>query len=465
MNWKAPMELQERRNPMRHMIRRPHTVDFTDSWVINDDLAIGLFKGSYPGLKLASAMAYPIAFIPVAFMGLPIPICKQDDKTQELLDGILEEAAATFQKLFLMRRIVGTAWVWPNWNAKLGKITHELIPNSSVVDIIRDLDTGEIIQIITDEQITIQTGENQQAVIGRKRYFTAQTVTVQYTGDVPAKLASRTSRNPSGIMPIPFAKDVLDGSVRGESVYTRLLSDLKNYHDIDLKWSEDLVKFNVKMIQEVEDVDAWFTRNAQLGDPSELDVASTDFILNKHGEEDTKFESGSAANVAYMQKLQQIFYKLVQGSGLPEMVWGLISTGNHASAEEQMSVLVKSVEDDKSQCTEPAYQYFAACLRLKAGATMQNTVADFEVEWNHMDAVSEDVKSQIFQRFADGINKLTANASVPKETVQKLFLELYPEATESDFTKWNTGLQDAAKFKQFQAASYTDALAAEGQQQ
>ncbi len=465
MHWKIPFEVQERQNPLKNYNRRPNPIDLSEAWVINDALAIGLYQGSYPGLKLASALAYPIVFVPVSFMGLPVPT-SDDPKVQELLDEILESATTTLQKLFLLRRIVGTSWIWPNWDARLGRINHELIPNASVVDIIRDLDTGEVLQIITDEQITVKKSENQTGIVQRKRYFTRASVRVEYSGDAPANLVSRQSRNPSGIMPIPFANDVLDNSLRGQSVFGRILADLKNYHDTDLKWSETLVKFNVKMVQTITASPAqWFAQNPQFGDASDFDVSSADFLMNKFGEEDTKFVFPDAAVTdAFDKKLSQTFYKIVEGSGVPEMAFGLVSTGNHASAEEQMTVLANTVEDDRTQICDPVYAYFSACLRLMMGATMTQGDPEFDLTWNDLETVSQEVKSKIFQSFADGISKLQGVAAMPLETLHGLFKTTFPKATESDFAKWRTSLDAAAKYKQFQSASYIDALDARGAQ-
>jgi hypothetical protein len=468
MLWKIPFELQERQIPLKYFNRRPNPVDLSESWVINDDLAIGLYQGSYPGLKLASALTYPIVFVPVSFMGLPIPKAKsKDPKTQEMLDAIMASATTTLQRLFLLRRIVGTSWIWPNWDAKNGRIYHELIPNASVVDIIRSIDSGEVLQIITEEQITVKVAENQTSVITRKRYFTATSVRVEYTGDVPANLVNRQTRNPSGIMPIPFANDVLDNSIRGQSVFGRLLSDLKNYHDTDLKWTQTLVKFNVKMVQSITAKPAdWFEQNPQFGDADSFDIEKAELLMNKHGEEETEFVFPEAAMTeAFEKKLGQNFYKIVQGSGVPEMAFGLVTTGNHASAEEQMTTLANTVRDDQTQIDAPIHEYFAACLRLMAGATMTQIDPEFDHGWNDLEVVSQDTKAKIFQMFSDGVSKLAGAAAMPLETQHKLFLMTYPKATEADFEAWRTGLDKAAKYKQFQTATYIEALDAEGSEE
>lgn len=462
MNWKVPLELQQRQNPLNVWNARPNPIDTTENWKVDDALAIGIYDGTMTGMKLASALAFPVVSVPVSFMGLPTPVSTNDDNaTQEALTQILEEATTFFQKIFILRRVVGTAWAFPNWNAKKGEIYHELIPNSSVVDIIKDIDTGEVNMIITEEQLTVQSGENRQSIVTRKRYFTRASIKIQYTGDVPPQLQNKTIRNTSGVMPIAFANDVIDNSVRGKTVYNRLLSHLKNFHDVTLKWSETLATFNVKWVQFVENnLDDFLKNNPGLlqADGS-IDVNGIGFIIAKNGKEDTKFvfPDGSVTD-AYKAMTDLIRGLVIDGSGVPEMAFGRVATGNHASAEEQMTTLANTVMDDQTQIAGPLHEYFEACLRLMAGATMQNLDPEFTIPWNDIEVVSQEVRAKIILSQSEALNKLDVNASLPLETKHKLSMMFWPKATEPDFEKWKLALGSAAKYKQFQTASLTDAL-------
>ena len=462
MNWRLTKDFQERNSPNVRQVRRPNSVDLSESIIANEELFVGLYEGTYPGLKLASALAYPIVFVPVSFMGLPSPT-SEDEATQEMLNEITEEAAMILQRLFTLRLVVGTWWIWPNWDSKRGRINYELIPNSSVVDIIRDLDTGEVLQIITDENLTVQTGENRRTVVRRKRFFTPQSVRVEYTGDTSQMggLINKATRNPSGVMPIPFANDVLDNSIRGSSVYGRILSDLKVYHDTDLKWSETLNKFNVKMVQKTSNVNEFVARNGW-ATTEEIDVADSDLIILKEDEETNFIFPEQAVTDAFQKRLETTFYKIVEGTKIPELSFGLMATGNHASVETDMTSLGRAVQDDRNQIDEPAYALYAACLRLKAGATMQTIDPDFEMAWNDLEILSEETKMKLFQTFADAVDKLMSRAAITLEQLHKMFLAAFPKSTEQDFDTWFAQMNLAAKYKQFAEASYTDALDASG---
>jgi hypothetical protein len=457
MLWNIPADQQERSNPMKTQSRRPNNLDETESWIVDDAFAEGLYNGTMPGFKLASALVFPIVSVPVAFMGLPIPVSKSKNKaSQAMLDLLIKETAQTLTQVFTNRRKVGTGWVWPNYDAKLGKIVDELIPNASVVDIIKDHDNGSVKMIITDEQMTIQTGENRQSVIRKKRYFTPQSVKVEYSGDVPPGLANRTMKNPSGVMPIWFPMGSDGRKCRGNPAVMRVVSHLKNYHDNLLKWHESQVKFNTKMfITGIKNVSE-FLKNNGLTSLSEVDVSKGDLLLLQEGEAvDMTFASGMGESFKILAEVN--FINIVEGVMVPEIAFGISTTGNHASAEQDMTVLANTVNNEQAEVDRPVREYFAARLRLMAGAGMLSVDQDFDISWNDIEVVSQEVKAKILQAQADAIAKLDVNASLALEDKHKWFLAIWPRTTEPDFEKWKAGLSEAAKFKQYRDASLTDA--------
>jgi len=463
MLWNIPADQQERSNPMKVYNRRPNQLDETENWIVDDAFAEGLYNGTMPGFKLASALVFPIVSVPVAFMGLPIPVSKsKNEASQAMLDLLIKETAQTLTQVFTNRRKVGTGWVWPNYDAKLGKIVDELIPNASVVDIIKDHDNGSVKMIITDEQMTIQTGENRQSVIRKKRYFTPQSVKIEYSGDVPPGLVNRTMKNPSGVMPIWFPMGSDGRKCRGNPAVMRVVSHLSNYHNNFAKWSQTLVKFNAKLSVEGLKSVTEFLKNMGLTSAPEIDVEKGDVFLLQEGEKATMLFPSAAMTDAFKAILETIFINIVEGSGIPEIAFGISTTGNHASAEQDMTVLANTVNNEQAEVDRPVREYFAARLRLMAGAGMLSVDQDFDISWNDIEVVSQEVKAKILQAQAEAIAKLDVNASLALEDKHKWCLAIWPRTTEPDFEKWKTGLSEAAKFKQYRDASLTDALDATG---
>jgi len=165
---------------------------------------------------------------------------------------------------------------------------------------------------------------------------------------------------------------------------------------------------------------------------------------------------------AFKSILETYYYNIVESSGVPEMAFGLVSTGNHASAEQDMTVLANTVNNEQAEVDRPVREYLAARLRLMAGAGMLSVDQDFDISWNDIEVVSQEVKAKILQAQAEAIAKLDVNASLALEDKHKWCLAIWPRTTEPDFEKWKTGLSEAAKFKQYRDASLTDALDASG---
>jgi hypothetical protein len=387
-------------------------------------------------------------------MGLPVPVGEEQDEGD--LIKIIEDHANDCYMLHLLSHRDATAWIWPFFSREQNKDIWEFIPDDVISDIIRDLNTGEVIMIIADERITIKTAENTTSTIRRKRTFTRKLVKIEWSenGTAITGLVSGIFKNPTGIMPIPFANNRDGDEVRGHSDYERIISDLKNYHDTDLSLSELLTKFSPKMIQEVQNVDDWKKANG-ITSMADINIASLDFIINLFDKERTTFEWPAGAHEAGMAKLTQIFWKLVQGSGIPEIFWGTKVQGNYASADNQVDMAIQFVEDKQRQKNEPYKQLISATAQLRNIARMDSTVPVVtELKWNALDLLSETAKIDIFSKFASGLSALITSAGITKEQAYKIYQRMFPYATEASFDDFRAGLGEMAKHKAFSNTPY-----------
>ena len=446
-------------NPTKQPRRTPQSVDWTDSLQVNKTLTKGLYHNSYPGMKLAGSMCYTPIAVPVWFMGLPIPKLKEEDEElQEILSGIVEDFADQLYKNHTQIHRDGTLWIWPSYSAKEKRLVWEIIEDDTVSDIIRDIRTREITEIITDEEITITTGYNQTATVRRKRSFTKKKITVEWkaTGGISADLKDRSQRNVLGILPIPFSNNADADDVRGHSDYERIVTDLKDYHDIDLKRSLLLAKFDPKMVQEVQDVSQWLKNNGYDA-IKDINIATTDLIFNLYEQEKTSFVFPERATEAYNEALKGKFRKIVEGSGIPEILWGTRVTGNLASAELQVGLVVNLVKDKRNQKNRSYKKLFDASLRLLLLAGMSERAYsefDIEIDWNDLDAVTEETKSKIFKNFSEGVATLIQSAGATKEQLWKLWKDIYPGVTEDEIEDFTRGLDQTARLNQYKDAPF-----------
>ena len=127
-------------NPTKQQRRTPHSRDWTDSLQVNHELTYGLYHNSYPGMKLAGALAFSPIAVPVWFMGLPIPQ-SEDETTQLLLDESWSALPHRWSRCTLSVTETERSG-WPFFSATDGKIHWEIIPDGSVTDIIRSIETG-----------------------------------------------------------------------------------------------------------------------------------------------------------------------------------------------------------------------------------------------------------------------------------------------------------------------------------
>lgn len=456
-NWNKTKS--ETTNPTKQSPRRPKPIDQTDSLQVNLELTKGVFHNSYAGLKLAGSMCYTPIVVPLWLMGLPAPT-SEDEIVQEILTKTVEEKATLLQQIHLQCHRDGTCWIYPHYSAVEQTVIWEFIRDDVISDIVKDINTGKIIKIITDEEITLSIDYDKTAIVKRRRTFSKTKVETKWlsgTSTLPSIVRDSAQRNVLNILPIPFANNRDGDEIRGHSDYERILADLKDYHDIDLKNSKMLAKFNVKMIQEVQDVDQWKDNNG-LKNINDLDIENIDIIFNLIDKEKTTFAFPERAYQAYESALKNKFRKIVEGSGIPEILWGTKVEGNKASADQQMDTVVKLVENKRAQKTDSYLLLFEATVRLEMLAAMYQSEIDVKVGWNELDAISAETKSVIFKNYSQGVSFLINSAGATKDQLHKLWMGTYPNATDDDYEEFKKGLSEMAKHKQFQNTPYEIAL-------
>lgn len=437
--------------------RRPASKDASGGLPANAEMLLGLYHGSYSGLEFASALAFAPILKPVNMMGLPTPY-SEDEATQAALDEIVSLMADRIPRLHRAALLLGTGWRWPRYDSAWQGLVWEEIGDGTITDILLDLTSGTPRAILTHEQIKLVTAENITSYVERKRRFEQDEVTIRWTGARPQGLQDFSGRNMAGVLPIAFPHDTDEGEIRGHSALSRIARDLKDYHDIDFRRSEILAKFVPKQVQNTADVSTWLSQNGlSIADFATVDIAETDFILNRK-DESTSFEFlPEGATKPYSEALENKFWKIVEGSGIPELFWGPLATGNHASTDTQLQDAVSYVESIRAQWVTPYKALFAASLRLLEIARMQR-FQPFEMRWNRLESLSPVAKSKIFLEFAQAVNSLAGAAMLTKAQVYALWKSSYPEIPVGEFEEWVAGIQDMAAFRQFLGLDYFSGL-------
>lgn len=432
--------------------RTPASHDKTDSIVANRALTKALYYNEYPGMKLAGALAYNPIAIPVMFMGTPV--AQTDDKElQAILQKLLDSAKP--ESVHTESHRDGTAWLWPYWDEKARRVRVEYIPDDQI-KVITDLTTGDIIKIVSVVELEINDLDNNSThFVTRTRVWTADKITESYDKQVSDKLKSTIRRNVTRSFPIPFANNQALDEIRGRSDYSRIVVDLKNYHDISYAQSELLARFKAKWKQGVGKNPAEWLRNNGYASIVEFDPMSADFVFNADGEDTEILSLPATASNGHEAALKRTWRTIVEGSGVPEICWGLKTEGNHASVEEQMGILVQFVKAKRKQATGPWEEYLRQATMLYAIGNMTSLPAvDYWVDWGTLDGLSDKTKSEIFGQFADGVAKLIGVGGITKRQLYNLYKDMYPEATDMSLEEFVRRMGYMAKHNQYRNSDY-----------
>ncbi len=408
----------------------------------------GLYKGTHPGLQFASPLCYTPVNLLVQFMGYPTPIADGDDPvTQAALDYLVKFFRPS--RIHRGALIVGTAWRWPRFDSSEMTLACEAIPDSVITDILIDIASERPYAILADEMIRLATGENQIANVQRKRRFEPGRVSVRWLGERPRSVKDEDTANVSGSLPTAFAHDADEGEIRGSSVFSRPIRVLKDYHDTKYRISETLTKFRVKQVQTVRDPAQWRKENG-LDDESAFasyDIADNDLIINRT-EETTKYEFlPKDATEALEKALGTDFWLVVEASGMPELFWGPLATGNHASTDVNLDQAVKYAESERGDMAGPWSSLLAAGLSILSVARGEN-YKGFTMGWNRLDGVSPQVKSEIFLRFTQAAAQLVGSATCTPKQLHRLWEINFPESDPGDYTEFLGGLDKMILHKQ-----------------
>lgn len=451
---------QEKSTPTKQFSHRPGHRDLTGGMQANEDMLRGLYHGTWQGLQFASPLAFTPINLPVQMMGLPTPKADDDDPlTQQRLNEITDAMSTVIPKINRSFLLIGTAWRFPRFDSETGAIAWEEIPDKVVQDILIDVITGRPVSILTDEMIKLSTGENKVAIVQRKRTYTRDRIDVRWYGQRPAQAVDYSALNVAGGMPVAFAHDADENEVRGYSALSRVIRDLKDYHDTDRAVSEVLTKFRPKQVQNVENTKTWRDENglATQADADAYDMAEEDLIINRIAEA-TKFEFLSeAATAGHEKAMNRKYWKMVQGTGMPEIWWGLSLTGNQSDADAQVQKGVRYVQDVQREGTLPYHELYSQSLRLMSVAYGE-TYKPFKMGWNELESISAETKSKILLNFAQAAAYLVDKASATEEMLHKLWEQTFPKATPDDFKEFEAGI---AKMAVHRAALEDYALASD----
>ena len=457
-NWNR--KASENKTQTKQQAQRPNKINRQEDLVVNSSLTKGVYHNSYTGLKLGGALAAPPIDVPVAFMGVPIPAA-DSDVVEERARELIKSKLSQIRQIHTEANREGTLGVWPYFDSERGQLRWEVIVDDSITDVLRDPFTMDVIGFYVEEEITLKTERDTSMTVVKTRLFTEQTIRTTFSAN--AGIPTEEVVNPIGMLPIIFANNQDSGEFRGHSDYERIIPDLKAYADMYEAMVSDLATFKTKLAQTVGNgnVDTWLKNNGYES-LVDIDAYLMDFVINQEGEK-TEIITSDRVTAGYLEALKIAFRKIVEGSGVPEIAWGLKTEGNMASVQENMEALARYVDRKREQYTNPWEQLLTASMSL-LGIVNMDTATDstVTVTWDDIDTVSQELQAKIFQQYMDGLSKVMVTAGITPEQVFNLWRKWFPTVTDDDQAKFIAGIRDMALHKGYTAAPHLEQLDAAG---
>jgi hypothetical protein len=408
----------------------------------NDRLLKGIYTGGNQEFALASYLVGGMIDVPKNLLGIPgvIPDKGQDDSLiKELIPLLIDE----FPVMVGTMLIQGTAWRWARWSDKLHRLVWESIPDSSITQVILDLDTGEIAELWIDEQIEYNKGKSSMACSTRTRHITRTLITEEWKGGEKNKTIQY--KNPFGFMPVPFGHNCYEDEWRGNSVLGRVLRWLKSIHDIAYHRDEILSEYEPKIVQTVKDPVTWKTNNTP---PSErgnkefvLDPFGSKLFINQEGDKTEFLFLSSDATSQHTDAIKDNELKVIKGSGVPELFFGALATGNHASTETDRLLALEHIKGIRRELSKGSQELINQSLKILAFMHFTQP-PQVSLQWGNISLLSESQKAEIMGRYASAIVPLMGNGAISPDGAFYLTKELYPEFPAEDPDHLVSGLDE-----------------------
>jgi len=330
------------------------------------------------------------------------------------------------------------------------------IKPETVYKYIVDPDTNDLKALITKETITYYRENGKLSIYSEQKTYTEQKIIISRSGSPPENInKSEIKRNPVKMLPIVFANNRESGEIEGNSDYERIISYIKAYSEINKSAHETLINIGPKLVQYASDIDKWLAQNGY-DSTSDVDISTVDFIGNVYEKEKTEFIIPQKIIDGHLSLMKNGFINMVEATGIPEIVWGVKMQGNHASAQEQMGVLLSFVDDKQRQAEVPYYQLMRATLLLEAIANTQKAPENIIISWNDLDSLNEVERSEIFKNWSDGLAKLLEYKSIDLQSAHNLLFNLTNGKITVNYEDFKEGIKEYGTLYAFLEQEYFD---------
>lgn len=341
-----------------------------DTSKVDYDMARALYENTQDGYKLGAGFARVIINNRAAFMGIP-KFSSTDPNAQVTLDAFQEENKSNFIRTIIEFLRDGDCYVYvskekPSESALYPEkkmFVNLTFIDPKAMDIEVDPVTHEpnkytVTQTLkwSDELGNENTTEVQQI------HTVGQTETKLITGLLPPDMQEGITHTGLSFIPIQHFKNAYSHSLYGNSELEPIEPYLKVYHDIMLHAMQGSKMHSTpKLGIYVKEVNKFKKANFPNAKPhEEVDLTGREiFIFGP--EERAEFIEPKSPTGAAKDLLKLTFYNIVDASETPEFVFGVHTPSSLSSVQEQMPILIRSIERKREQMTQ-AWQRLARMI-------------------------------------------------------------------------------------------------------
>jgi len=134
----------------------------------------------------------------------------------------------------------------------------------------------------------------------------------------------------------------------------------------------------------------------------------------------------------------------VIGSGVPELFWPGLATGNHASTDAQKDLGISYIHGLRRELDRSFTQLFNQTLTIR-GFMEQTRYGAAENGWDQFEMVSKKTLAQIFSMFTQGLGRIINDASMGYDDVKYFIDKFYPDMPERTRGKIKAGMFEMLK--------------------
>jgi hypothetical protein len=420
--------------------RQNNKVDLTFPKTVNTCLTKNLYYNRDPLTKLGAHFARNIINIPLAFMGFPhfYTTRKVQKFWQDVFTYYNDKSIKIKQDIQRESSRDGTTWIFPRFDIETDWVEWDFLGQAS--RFFYNSETRKMTAIEFDDQILIQDSVGSTKSITETTRYTKTEIVLTRDG------VKTVRRNPTGELPINFVNNGEAGDPEGNSDLEVVYPRIQLYSQLDKKKNEVLLNHDPKWIQYVSDVTQWRTNNGlSEEDLARFDIEGSDFILNLFDKEKTEYIIPAEIIDAYEKALKTNFHNIVEGSEIPEIVMGLKTEGNHASAEEQIAVFVAFVNMKRNGIKSAYDKLINITFRLMGEAFFKRFNFEIEQTWSDLEMLSRVEKSTLFNNYATGIQKLKSSGLMGKSGTHKILRGVMGDEIIDEFDEFVKDIEEEKK--------------------